>query len=130
MKNGTTKVSKKKLQSYCGNYKTESGGFRKILLEGKQLFSQRGEGDKLMIFPETETRFFYGFNTDIKIEFLKNEKEEVVGTKNSNEERSETAEKVNYFFKKIEATKTRYSIYSTIYIKIIKYYKTLLNSKM
>ena len=99
-------------------------------MKGKQLFSQRGEGDKLMIFPETETRFFYGFNTDIKIEFLKNEKEEVVGTKNSNEERSETAEKVNYFFKKIEATKTRYSIYSTIYIKIRKYYKTLLNSKM
>jgi photosystem II stability/assembly factor-like uncharacterized protein len=95
MKNGTAKVSKKKLQSYCGNYKTESGGFRKILLEGKQLFSQRGEGDKLMIFPETETRFFYGFNTEIKIEFLKNEKGEVIGTKNSNGERSETAEKVN-----------------------------------
>lgn len=95
IKNGIAKISKKKLQSYCGNYKTENGGFRKIFLEGNQLFSQRGEGDKLMIFPETETRFFYGFNSNIIIEFLINGKGKVTGTRNSNGERSETAERVN-----------------------------------
>ena len=74
---------------------TENGDFRKIFLEGNQLFSQRGEGDILMIFPETETRFFYGFNSNVKIEFLINEKGEVIGSKNSNGEKSETAKKLN-----------------------------------
>lgn len=48
-----------------------------------------------MIFPKPETRFFYGFNPYLKIEFFTNEKREVPGSKNSNGERSETAEKVN-----------------------------------
>jgi len=53
------------------------GDLRKITLENGLLYSQLGNRSKLSLFPESETRFFYGFNPDITIEFLKNEKKEV-----------------------------------------------------
>jgi photosystem II stability/assembly factor-like uncharacterized protein len=76
--NGTVKVSTKTLETYVGNYEAKNGDIRKISLENGLLYSQRGKRAKQVIFPETETRFFYGFNPDITIEFLKNDKNEVI----------------------------------------------------
>jgi len=77
-KDGTVKVSTKTLESYVGNYVMKNGDTRIISLENGFLYSQRGGGSKLIMFPESETRFFYGFNPDITIEFFKNDKNEVV----------------------------------------------------
>lgn len=95
MKNGTTKVSIKQLESYCGDYRTENGDIRKIILEGKQLFSQRGNGKRLMIFPETDTRFFYGFNPNETIEFMKNKDGIITGSFNLNGENSDRAVRID-----------------------------------
>lgn len=70
MKNGLAKVAKKQLQSYLGKYQTSDGTIRTIFLEDGQLYSQRGSGSKLALYPETPTRFFYGFDTDVTIEFF------------------------------------------------------------
>ena len=69
-KYGTSKVNDQRIQEYLGAYKTKDGSIRRILLENGQLYSQRGNGRKLPMFPETGNRFFYGFNTDITIEFV------------------------------------------------------------
>lgn len=70
MKNGLAKVSKKQIQAYLGNYRTADGTIRKIFLENGQLYSKRGSGRKLAMYPETTTRFFYEFNTEVTIEFF------------------------------------------------------------
>jgi len=77
MKNGQAKISAKKINHYIGEYQPKNGPTRKIFIEDGQLFSQRGQGQKLIMFPETDTRFFYGFNPDVTIEFIKNKKGEI-----------------------------------------------------
>lgn len=71
MKNGIKKISDGKLKRFVGTYKDLDGMIRKITLENGVLFSQRDEGNKLAIFPETNARFFYAFDPEITIEFLK-----------------------------------------------------------
>ncbi len=70
MKNGTIKVGRKQLKKYVGIYVMENGENRIISLEKNQLFSQRGKGRRIPIFPETINSFFYGSNADITVEFI------------------------------------------------------------
>ena len=72
MKNGVAAINKKILQDYIGNYITERATIRKLFLKDGQLYSQRAAGNELILFPETSTRFFYGFNPEVTIEFFKN----------------------------------------------------------
>ena len=74
IKNGKAKVSKKQLANYIGDYKTNNGDIRRIFMEHGQLYSQRENSSKLFIFPETDTRFYYGFDTNLTIEFITDRK--------------------------------------------------------
>jgi len=95
MKNGVAKISKKKLKSFVGNYKNADGTIRKIFIEDNQMYSQRDGGSKLIMFPETKTRFFYGFNTEVTIEFLKNKKDEVTHSQSFQNGGYSKAEKID-----------------------------------
>lgn len=95
MKNGVVKVSKKKLKSFVGNYENTDGTIRKIFMEDDQMYSQRDGGSKLIMFPETKTRFFYGFNTEVTIEFLKNKKGEVTHSQSFQNGGYSKAEKID-----------------------------------
>jgi len=94
MKNGVAKISKKDLKSFVGNYKNKDGSIRKIFIEDGQLFSQRAGGAKLVMFAETSTRFFYGFNTGVTIEFLRNGNGEVTGSRSFQNGRYSEAVKI------------------------------------
>ena len=72
MKNGVAAINKKVLQKYIWNYTTEREPIRKLFLKEGQLYSKRAAGQELILFPETSTRFFYGFNPEVTIEFFKN----------------------------------------------------------
>lgn len=71
MKNGTTNVRRKLLKQYVGVYLMTNGKNRIITLEKDQLFSQRGKGRKIPIFPECNNSFYFGSNPDIRITFIK-----------------------------------------------------------
>jgi len=60
----------------------ENGSTRNVLIENNQLYTQRGNGNKLLIFPESTSKFYYAFNPDVTIEFIKNNQGKVVATKN------------------------------------------------
>jgi CubicO group peptidase (beta-lactamase class C family) len=47
------------LDAIVGVYKITEGDLRTVTLEGKQLYTQRGQGPKLPVFAESETKFFY-----------------------------------------------------------------------
>ncbi len=81
LKDGIHKLSKKDLEAFVGTYELERGGYRKIILEDQQLYSQKEEGNKLPIFSENKNLFYFGFNPDITIEFIKNDKNEMIKTK-------------------------------------------------
>ena len=70
IRKGVAKISPAVLDKYIGDYETGNGQIRKVFLEEGQVYSQRGNGGKLVMFPESESRFFYGFNPDVVIEFI------------------------------------------------------------
>ena len=81
IKNGIYKLPKKTLQSYVGTYLLENGTTRNVLIENDQLYTQRGKGKNLLLFPENEGKFYYKFNPDVTIEFIKDNQGQVVATK-------------------------------------------------
>jgi len=81
--------------NFIGNYKNTDGTIRKIFMEDGQMYSQRDGGSKLIMFPETKTRFFYGFNSNVTIEFLKNKKGEVTHSQSFQNGGYTRAEKIN-----------------------------------
>jgi len=70
MRQGILKSNVRDLNNILGTYQLESGVQRKIFVEDGQLYSQRGTRNKLALFPESSTRFYYSFNTDVTVEFL------------------------------------------------------------
>jgi D-alanyl-D-alanine carboxypeptidase len=57
-------LEKRILDALVGTYKIAEGDFRKIRLEGNQLFTQRGPGQKLEVYAVSETEFYYKTSFD------------------------------------------------------------------
>ena len=95
MKNGVAAINKKILQDYIGNYITEQKTIRNLFLKDGQLYSKRAAGEELILFPETSTRFFYGFNPEVTIEFLKNKHGNVTRSQTFQNGRYSIAQKIN-----------------------------------
>ena len=70
MKNGVKRISKKKLKSFEGSYKSSNGVIRKVFVSNGLLHTQRADGASLPIFPETNNRFYYAFNPNVTIQFF------------------------------------------------------------
>ncbi len=70
-------ISEKDAARIVGDYQTESGGIRSIFMEDGKFYSQRKEGRKFQIFPESPSHFFYDIDADVTIEFIKNDQGEV-----------------------------------------------------
>ena len=94
-KGGLAIVSPKIMESYVGSYQTPSGIVRKIFIENGNLYSQRGTGSKLIMYPDTNNRFFYGFNTNVTIEFIKDENGKVTHSQTFQNGDYERAEKLD-----------------------------------
>lgn len=73
-------VSTNKLKEYIGIYEIEKGLNRKISLQADHLMSVRTDAPKqnLELYCEKEDLFFYGFNNEVTIQFIRNDAGKVV----------------------------------------------------
>lgn len=70
-------LTEKDLQSYTGKYQLAPDFILAITREGDKLYGKVPGKNKLILFPETESKFYINLE-DIEIEFIKDDKGEVV----------------------------------------------------
>ncbi|MEL6866357.1 MAG: hypothetical protein AAFP19_18175 [Bacteroidota bacterium] len=69
------KIATDQLEDFVGIYRVKEDTYRFITLEKGQLYSTRSDTqEKLIMYPETDHQFFYRFDVEVKIMFVRDEK--------------------------------------------------------
>lgn len=90
-------VSTNKLKEYVGIYEIEKGLNRKVTLQADHLMSVRTDAPKqnLELYCEKEDLFFYGFNNEVTILFIRNKEGKVVSLMKTQGGKEEKATKID-----------------------------------